>query len=137
MTVFMVLYKVFQQVLVTNFVKSTSIPLEIFRILIIAINLQLIVLYIIHFRSNFMNNSLTKYLNFLMFVYMFTIVPTTHLTIIGLKDINSNSQTSTMVINIFLGVASMICNLIVGAFTYFKVRPFRKKSVFWNLDNSN
>jgi hypothetical protein len=26
--------------------------------------------------------------------------------------------------------------VIVGAFTYFKVRPFRKKSFFWSLDNS-
>jgi hypothetical protein len=29
-----------------------------------------------------------------------------------------------------------VSKTIVGAFTYFKVRPFRKKSIFWSLDNS-
>ena len=75
-------------VLLNHFSERTSIPLEIFMILMIVINLQLIALYIIHFRSNFMNNSLTKYLNLLIFIYMTAIVPTTHLIIYSLKNIN-------------------------------------------------
>ncbi len=82
------LFQVFTLALLPHLSEKTSIPLDIFRIMIIVINLLLIVLYIVHFRSSFMNNSLTKVLNLLIFISMIVIVPTTHLTIASLKKIN-------------------------------------------------
>jgi hypothetical protein len=34
-------------------------------------------------------------------------------------------------------IVNITAGVIVGAVTYFKIRPFRKKTTFWNLDNDN
>ncbi len=78
------LCSVFQLPLLPSLSQKISVSIEIFKIIIIAINFSLIFLYAIHFRSNFMNNSLTKALKFLIFFSMTAIVPTTHLTIISI-----------------------------------------------------
>ena len=97
--------------------------------------ITLIVMALIHMKSTIMSNLLTKVLNFLIFANQMLLVLKSHLMIISLKSINQNSTLQQDAINITYSVIVIIEIAIVGVFTYFKVRPYRKKSVFWSFDN--
>lgn len=40
-----------------------------------------------------------------------------------------------MVMNIAFSIITITSTVAVGILAYFKIKPFRKKSVFWSLNN--
>lgn len=94
------------------------------------------VLYIIHVRSTLMNNFLTKLFLFLMIEHSILLVPKTHLAVVGLKENLFLPLTPTIAIDIIYALVMVALTIIVGLYLFFKVRPFRKKTIFWSLDNS-
>lgn len=87
-------------------------------------------------KSTIMNNMLTKTLNFFIFENQLLLVLKTHLMVTCLKSIFQNSTLTQNIIGIVFSVTEIIEIAIMALFTFFKIRPFRKKSMFWGFDNN-
>jgi hypothetical protein len=112
--------------------------MTIVKILIPIVLLSQTILFIIHLRSNFMNNILTKILSFLIAWNILFLVPEAHLLVICVKEIFSHKiQPEELVVNLVYILFTTISIVTVGAFIMFRIRAFRKKSIYWGLDNMN
>lgn len=56
--------------------------------------------------------------------------------ITALQAITQDSTKLSDAINIVYSIILLITIGITAVFTYFKVKPFRKKSLFWSFDNN-
>jgi hypothetical protein len=82
---------VFQLTLVPTISNKIGISIDIFKMLFLIIQLFIIVLYIIHLRSNLMNNILTKLLNVTIFAHFLCAVPWFHLVITSCQQITTKT----------------------------------------------
>ena len=64
-------------------------------------------------------------------------VPLIHFLILTIKEIDFSQETSLeIVVNLIYILSSISAMFISTLFLYFKIRPFRKRSIYWSLNNN-